>query len=220
MVSALITLLLLLAVGIGIAYFLTRVRRPGSATAQVEQSLAQLEREVTAAASVVHRVITAHKTVRDRVHAYEEEASQWGEQAREKLRAGDADAARDCVERQVRAEHAAARLRPDLDALRDSQNAADRNYELLKQQWESIRVRYTALTARKEAADAQSKLLELAEAERQTATAVSRLQEGVADAEARAAAAAQVASVGSATDPAEIDRRLAALQPPAIEKGG
>lgn len=208
----LLVLILVVAAGAA-AYLLTRRRKPVGPEAAIDRFLAELESRQAEAAQAVHRVVTAYKEVRDRVRAYDEEAQRWGDQAREALRAGDEATARDRLERQVRAEHAAEALRGDLEALQDAQARADAHYRALKEQWESARVRYTSLAARRAAASAQGSLLDFGAEERRARDAYDRLQESVADAEARAAAITEVAGAGRIyEDPSEIDRRLAQLR--------
>ncbi|MBI3947300.1 MAG: PspA/IM30 family protein [Armatimonadetes bacterium] len=210
----LLVLLVLMAAGV-VAYLVLRGRPPSGPGAAVGRFTAQLERNLTEAAQAVHRVVSAWKEVRDRVEAREEEARRWGEQARDALLEGDEAVARDRVARQVAAEHAAVALRADLEALAEARQRADRHYEALKQQLDGVRVRYAALAARQAAAGAGESVMDLAAEERRANEAFSQLTEDVAAAEARAAAAAEVSAAGRIyEDPAEIDRRLAALRQP------
>jgi phage shock protein A len=211
-------MLLVVVLGIGaavaaIVYLALRARRPSGPEADIRCTIQALEQQQAEAAQAVHRVVTAWKDLRARVQAYQEEAERWGEQARELLAEGNESGARDRLERQVRAEHAAEALRADLQALEEARARADQFYSILKQQHEAVRMRYTALSARQAAAKTQTGLSDFSAAERRAAEAYNQLQEDLADAEARAAAAAEVSAVGSIySNPGEIDRRLGQLR--------
>ena len=206
-------LLLALAAVAVIVYFALRARKGAGPDAAIERYLATLERGQADAGAAVHRVVTAYKQVRDRVQAYEEESRRWGQMAREALHSGDEAAARQHVARQVQAEHSAAALAPDLEALAQAKEATDARYASLKQQAEQARVRYASLSARQAAAGSQNAALDVAAEERRAAEAYDGLRDQVIAAESRAAAAAEVSAAGRIyDDPTEIDRRLAALR--------
>lgn len=215
-VSILVLLVLVLGVAAvlgAVVYLALRTRRPAGPDAGIRRILEGLETQQAEAAKAVHRVVTAWKDVRARVQGYQDEARRWGEQARELLAEGDEAGARDRLERQVRAEHAAKALQADLEALDEARTRADQFYAVLKQQHETVRTRYAALSARQAAAETQAGMPDFGAAERRAADAYVQLQEGVVEAEARAAAAAEVSGAGSIyDDPAEIDRRLGRLR--------
>jgi phage shock protein A len=211
-------LLVLLAVAAAVIVVLVLTRGRGAARdplRPIDAYLDTLERQRAEAAVAVNRIVTAQKLIEEPLSLKRQEANTWLERARRALQAGDEDEARSYLRRQLEAESATQRLVAELDELAGTRRAVESQYAGLKTRLEEGHRRRQSLLARDAAASVGMQALEWEEQAARARSAFEELQSGVHSAEARAAAAAEVAAISSPgpnLPESEVESRLQALR--------